>query len=225
MDLVYFQLKKKYQILFLISFLLSFIYFVTLPWSFNSVDFIFKGGSIFIFSILVLTALKKKVRFLLFFSFLFATVGDILLTFKFQNAFIFGLASFLIAHIFYIITYVFLRLNTNYYPDSKKWIISLLALYGIIYFLILRPNLGDLFPYVLAYMIVLMTMACFAVTSQLNFFVGFGALLFVFSDSALAFKQFITPFAMDDAMIWFSYYFGQLFIVYGFFSSRKTFLQ
>jgi uncharacterized membrane protein YhhN len=163
-----------------------------------------------------------KGKWLLLAALFFSWMGDLFLLFDSSqpNFFIFGLLSFLTAHLFYII--IFLQLKKSLHPN-RKWspiIILLLLLYTVSLFALLYPTLGDLKIPVIIYAGVLTSMLLVAAHSfnwQTNTgkWVIAGALLFVASDSLLAINKFYQPFNAAGLAIMATYGLAQLFIVIG----------
>src|SRR6185436_2693379 len=89
---------------------------------------------------------NKKIKTLLLLAMGFSLSGDIFLLFDRSDSpnFIFGLISFLLAHVFYIL--LFLQVKRSYFPQRKwnLWIIVALLLYVVVLIYILNPHLGDL---------------------------------------------------------------------------------
>ena len=152
---------------------------------------------------------------------LFSWAGDVLLMFESTNGnfFIFGLVAFLIAHIFYILFYESIirreDLRKNYW-----WFLPVIIYYiALIY--MLSPNLGDMKLPVRIYGIVICYMLIQALqtgrikdTGAASFMIG-GAVLFIISDSILAFNKFYEPFKYAGLAIMLTYGLAQLFIVLG----------
>lgn len=164
-------------------------------------------------------AIVSKIKTLTLGALVFSLLGDILLMFVDQSAHYFtaGLASFLLAHILYIL--VFLKAKN---PTKKPWLFSgILIVYGACLFRLLQDNLGVMLLPVFFYMLVILTMATAAYlravkASKISFiFVLVGAILFLISDSLLAVNKFYTPLAYSNISIMFTYAFAQLFIVFG----------
>jgi uncharacterized membrane protein YhhN len=156
---------------------------------------------------------------LIFTGFIFSLFGDVFLL-KIVDNFILGLASFLIAHVFYI--FAFLKRNAY-----AKWLISIpfyllaLGLSGFFY-----PYLGELMFPVYAYIFVIMTMVwrSFAqITYNKWAFLAFlGAVLFAFSDSCIAFNKFYKPFEYASLITITSYWAGQFLIFLSTFDLAKN---
>jgi len=163
------------------------------------------------------SSLKKWIILALVFSW----AGDVLLMFESMNGsfFIFGLAAFLIAHIFYILFYENVirkeGLNKNYW-----WFLPVIIYYiALIY--ILSPNLGDMKLPVRIYGIVISYMLIQALqTGRIKNFGAAtllitGAVLFISSDSILAFNKFYESFEYAGIAIMLTYGLAQLLITLG----------
>jgi uncharacterized membrane protein YhhN len=161
---------------------------------------------------------------------LFSWAGDILLLFadKGELYFIFGLVAFLISHLAYIILFSKQTRITMYHNKAVFWvgttaiIIYLIALYSI-----LLPSLGNLQIPVLAYALVLSTMLLFAFKGYFKWhkpasiYILCGAIIFVSSDSILAFNKFYTPIQYSSFLIMATYITAQYLIVSGIFKLNK----
>lgn len=138
--------------------------------------------------------------------------GDVFLMLP-SDRFVAGLASFLVAHLFYIGAFTrdggFTRGSTTALP---------LAAIGVILLSLLWPFLGPLRPPVLAYMLVILVMAWQALErSRLGSHEGawwgaVGAVLFVASDSALGLARFRGDFPGSRALVLGTYYLAQWMI-------------
>jgi uncharacterized membrane protein YhhN len=169
--------------------------------------------------------LNSAKRSILFISALvFCWAGDIFLLVKSDNFFMMGLASFLVAHVLYIICYRQLQYadKTIELMGSQKVRFSMpfiLICTGLI--VILFPVLGDLKIPVLIYAIVLLLMVMNALfrygrTTWKSFlFVFIGAIFFMASDSMLAINKFFQPFSGAGALIMVTYCAAQFLIVEG----------
>ncbi len=141
--------------------------------------------------------------------------GDIFLMLP-QDRFIAGLVSFLFAHLVYVAAFV-LAADRPWSGTSVLPLIPLLA-YGFAVVAILRPHLGTLMVPVLAYMIVILLMAWRAIEYARQYSTpgplaaALGALLFVISDSILAFNRFARPFRVAQALILGTYFAAQWLI-------------
>jgi uncharacterized membrane protein YhhN len=165
----------------------------------------------------VTSSLKKWIIAALFFSW----AGDVLLMFVSKNEifFLLGLASFLIAHIFYIVFFHHVRVRENI--KSNPWLLVIVVIYYAALFSWLSPFLGKMKLPVRIYGIVIsiMFMLAMHMLSIKNKIAGkwmmWGALLFVISDSVLAINKFYQPFEAANVIIMLTYGLAQLFIVKG----------
>ncbi len=138
--------------------------------------------------------------------------GDIALMFP-EKWFTAGLVSFLAAHIFYILAF---RPGPGQ-PISAGVLVPFL-IFGSLMFRILAPSLGRLKVPVLVYIAAITAMAALAAgrfvyrggTRPLLAFAG--AVLFLISDSVLAYDRFVKKFAPAQAIILGTYFPAQLLI-------------
>ncbi len=155
---------------------------------------------------------------LLIAALVFSLVGDVFLMLP-GNYFIPGLASFLVAHLFYIALF---RQGQSWFP-SKKALVAVLAV-GAAMYAIVWGGLGDpvLKMAVAAYVCVISLMAAQAIgraTVQGGQdsgagWVALGACVFMVSDSLIAINKFVAPVALSSLWILATYYVAQLLIVH-----------
>lgn len=154
----------------------------------------------------------------------FSWIGDLLLIFTNNNQwfFISGLLSFLIAHIFYI--YLFSKLETpkTHKKNSLFWIgIFLIIFYLITILNLLLPSLGPLKMPVSFYAVTISIMLSFAWRGFISwnnnsrYYILFGAISFIVSDSLLAINKFQAPINNAAILIMLTYLFAQFAIVFG----------
>lgn len=121
-----------------------------------------------------------------------------------------GLATFFVAHLFYIAAFRTAR------RKSVPLIAAIpLILYGIfMVFWIAVPQISSgevvLGVAIIAYMGVILLMGWEAIRTRLPLVI-IGALLFICSDSFLAIDQFVTPLPGRDALVMITYYAAQVF--------------
>jgi uncharacterized membrane protein YhhN len=156
----------------------------------------------------------------------FSFLGDAFLMYETINElyFMIGLASFLLAHLFYTFAY---RKHTVHDPQDKLDRVRLIrmgfpvVLAGTGLVVVLYPSLGDLRGPVMVYALVLMVMVLTALsrlgkTNSQSFWKVFaGALLFLVSDSLLAINKFLDPVPAAGVMIMFTYIAAQFLIIEG----------
>lgn len=153
-------------------------------------------------------------------------IGDVSLMFVGLNAnwFMIGLLSFMVGHIFYIITYRQHRSESaeNELLTVQKIRFSIpVVLAGTGLVVVLFPVLGDLqFPVIIyATAIIVMVMNAifrFGRTNARSFwFTLSGSILFMISDSILAINKFLGAIEMGGTMIMLTYIVAQFMIVEG----------
>jgi uncharacterized membrane protein YhhN len=152
---------------------------------------------------------------------LFSWIGDVLLMFVAKNEifFLLGLASFLIAHIFYIVFFHQLRVKEKVKPKPLLLVVVVIYYAGLISWL--SPYLADMkipvyiYGIVISFMFMLAMHMLYIKNKVAGQWMMVGALLFVASDSVLAFNKFYQPFEMAGIIIMVTYGLAQLFIVEG----------
>jgi|SRR5687767_9941577 len=163
------------------------------------------------------SGLKKWILAAIFFSW----VGDILLMLvdKDPEFFLAGLISFLVAHIFYVLTFFqFLR---NEKVKIRVWIMIVVAASYLLLMIWLSPYLGEMKWPVRIYGFVICTMLFLAMhLSYIKFksagiLVMYGALLFVISDFLIATNKFYGSLGIIGFLIMLTYGLAQLLIIVG----------
>lgn len=148
---------------------------------------------------------------------LFSLGGDILLMLP-RNTFVWGLASFLVAHLFYIGAYLS---RSGFHVTWPLVAPFVLYAAGLLYLLL--PHTGSVRVPVIIYAVVLMLMGWQATESWwvmrdlAALLAMIGALLFIVSDSILALDRFRAPIPQRDLLIMSSYYSAQLLIAWSVF--------
>ena len=163
------------------------------------------------------SSLKKWITLALIFS----CAGDVLLMFEstYSNFFILGLVAFLIAHIFYILFYENVIRKEGLRKNYLWFLLVIIYYIALIY--ILSPNLGDMKMPVRIYGIVISFMLIQALqTGTIKNPVAAtlmiaGAILFITSDSILAFNKFYESFEYAGIAIMLTYGLAQLLITLG----------
>jgi len=172
----------------------------------------------------VYKAQKSNFLRIILLSLVFSFFGDItLMLIEYnENLFIIGLASFLIAHLLYIIVFY-----KNIKPFTIKlvkknllYILIFIAFYTSLLF-VLWDNLNEMLIPVLIYGAVITLMGVFATLRKTNkesyVLVILGALLFICSDTLIAFNKFIfnSDLLYAQAYIMILYVLAQYFIIRG----------
>ena len=150
--------------------------------------------------------------FAVLFGLLFSLAGDLFLIFP-KRHFLKGLIGFLAAHLCYIAAF-----SSGKPLTITLWIPLLLFVYGSVIFLILRPNLNKMALPVGFYIVVILIMAWQAGERWMWFqnraalFAAIGSVLFLISDSLLAFNRFKQSFKIAEVLILSTYFTAQWLI-------------
>jgi uncharacterized membrane protein YhhN len=145
-----------------------------------------------------------------------SSLGDVFLGIDRVGLFVQGLASFLVAHLFYVAVFVRLRPRPLALSARRKIAVAAVFIYGAGLAFWLAPDLDPHTAPVLIYAAAITAMGVSAmIAGFVKPWVALGAVLFIFSDSAIAIDKFL--FAIDGVgyFIWPSYYLGQLLIMTG----------
>lgn len=180
--------------------------------------------SIIIYFVFQTVRFPHALRNWLLVGFVFSWLGDISLMFQREETFfLLGLASFLLAHVAYIMAFRLWVYDNLEIPMLKRhpWMAFALMLYGVGFFKILEPGLGEMKLPVIVYMAVIILMAIMALNrhrkvSRLGFlFVILGAVSFLLSDSILAYNKFAEDIPWSGVWIMLTYGFAQWAIMQG----------
>ncbi len=147
-----------------------------------------------------------------------STAGDVFLALRDEKRwFIFGLGSFLLAHIAYIAIFAWVIAHFGPRADALRIVMLVVCVaLALGLFFSLRKGLGDMTVPVAVYMSVIVVMVAGAlVLPASTVFVALGALLFMGSDAMIAVSRFGSPFAGVHHLIWATYYLGQYFLMVG----------
>lgn len=151
----------------------------------------------------------------------FSALGDFFLDYDRVNWFIFGLASFFIAHVCYIIS-----LKPQLSKLSLRRNIVLASCYFIgsgIIFSLFSAELKELFVPVFFYMLILVLMAISTVlTARSNYWLMLGGLSFVASDTMIGLDKFYSPLNFHHSAIMLTYYFAQFSLLIGIIQSLEN---
>ena len=157
----------------------------------------------------------------IFLALFFSWAGDIFLLFEERgsNFFLLGLSAFLVAQVFYIVFFHNIRMRE--YIRGNALLLLLVIVYYSILINVLSPYLGNMKLPVRIYGVVLSFMVMLAMHTMLGknkkaaLWLTMGAILFVVSDSLLAFNKFFSPFNYAGVVIMLTYGLAQLFITEG----------
>ena len=217
--------NKTVLILSILFWILTFIDIAVIGYELSNIHFLVKPLLIPVLIFLLIYAkVDDNQKWWLLTGLFFSFLGDVFLLFESKNAlfFIFGLASFLITHICYIIYFLKIKSTQISLLRQQPWMVALVAGYGCSLILLLYPRLGELKIPVTIYAAVIccMLLCCLHVFYKTgrpaNVYFVAGAMLFVISDSLLSVNKFFSPFPSAGILIMLTYCAAQFFIVMGF---------
>ncbi len=204
-------LGKRFNLLFILT---GLVYLLLLPYRPFPLDALVKVVPIGILFFAAYAQLSGKLRTLVLLGIAFCGLGDVLLNLTFENSFIFGLGAFLIGHCFYIASFFSFANRSNFIAKILLIVIALVSVAGLA--LQILPKAGDLLIPVAAYMSVIATMGIFAVLSWRKTSTQiWGAVIFIISDTLIAWGMFLEPVQYQGHWVMFTYYLAQILIVSG----------
>jgi len=206
-------------------FLFGVLFILTTLLGSDTLAFLLKTLLIPCLIIFFLTAKSKPIKVedkFIIAALIFSWLGDILLQFKNGGDlfFLLGLIAFLITHIFYTIVF-FGTSGESTFLKSKKLLILIIILYGSLTIYTILPGLGNMQIPVILYGIIItgMVIAALSRFGKVNdasyLLVFLGALLFLISDSLIAFNKFKRAFPYSEVLIMGTYLAGQFMIILG----------
>lgn len=143
---------------------------------------------------------------------IFSFLGDVFLLFDW--GFLPGLGSFMLAHVWYIVSFSKLRIAKML--GSLPFILVYLA--ALFYFL--YPHLNEMKLPVFVYGTVISTMLYFSLCTK-NILLISGAFLFVISDTLLAVNLFVSHAVLTDLLVMITYVSAQLLLVLGMINAKR----
>jgi len=174
--------------------------------------------------ILIMVASTSSINWLVVVGLLFGLGGDICLIFREETpkAFLAGLLSFMLGHVVYIIAF---SLGTGFFEAIQWWSLLFMIPYLLVALFLhksLKDHMGKMKVPAMVYMGVILTMSVFALlrafsANPLTFwFVFTGSVLFVVSDTILAFEHFKNMSVYNHAAVMATYITAQLLIALGY---------
>ncbi|WP_278404066.1 lysoplasmalogenase [Pseudoalteromonas ruthenica] len=155
------------------------------------------------------TSALTLIEYWVFAGLFFSLFGDIFLMLK-KDYFLQGLVAFFIAHLAYIIAFIY---NTEFVLSPL--LLVALVIYAGVLIRLLDKHLGALRGPVYAYAAVLSLMVLASYTFwqspgySLSVYAFIGALLFIVSDSILAYGRFVKSYPWTQPMLLATYYLAQ----------------
>jgi uncharacterized membrane protein YhhN len=164
-------------------------------------------------AVLAFIAISGSRGKLLFVALLFCAAADIALELAGGQYFVAGLGLFLVAHIFFIVTFS----RDFKFQKSRIPVILLLVVYSVMMAFVLTPSLKEMAIPVYVYMTALTLVGIFAaLRAAKNDFTLYGAIAFIVSDSVLAVNKFMFSFVGVNYIVMITYYLALFLIVFGF---------
>jgi uncharacterized membrane protein YhhN len=212
---------KTTKVLFTTAITAALLFIVLLP-GFHPypLSFILKLIPLLCLSILISLNTGGRGRVLILLALSFCMIGDVLFDLDRSGNFKMGLAAFLTGHIFYIIVF---QLNRQYTKSRLPYLIFILVYTLIIIFFLKDIDRDFLIP-VMAYLAVIsiMTLSAFLM-KNFSWYIGAGALVFMFSDTIIAINKFLTPIPYSTVFNIGLYFTAQILIIRGLLIVRKRY--
>jgi len=172
----------------------------------------------------VSTKLKGRFHKRLFTGLIFGLAGDVLLMLVWKNEsyFMYGLIAFLLCHIFYIRAF-YLDFQSAPELDKKgaRIAIAICTVFSIGYYVYIRQDLGAMKLPVMIYTFIISLMMMMAAfrnmrVNKISFdLILFGAMFFLISDSILAYNKFVKGFDLAGLLVMATYMIAQYLITIG----------
>lgn len=176
------------------------------------IKYIFKPlTTILIISLAVfqLPEVSETYKYLIIIGLTLSLFGDVFLMLP-SDKFIHGLASFLVAHIFFIWAF-----TLGFGPYFEFSLLIPAAIYTVVFLWVLLPKTGKMKLPVLIYALMLMVFMWqasgrfFYLAETTAFYTFIGAILFIISDSVLAFDRFVRTYKFSQTLILLTYWGAQ----------------
>ncbi|MGM9929529.1 MAG: lysoplasmalogenase [Bacillus sp. (in: firmicutes)] len=154
--------------------------------------------------------ISKMYKSLILTGLIFCTLGDAFIIFSFTL----GLVAFLIGHLFFIAA--FLKHRHHSWNSTLSIILFVIyaGFFGKHLITALLANSEDSLVIPVLFYIVVITIMGWTATMTHNLYAAVGSILFVLSDSILAYSRFVATIPFDDQWIMLTYYGAQFFIAY-----------
>jgi len=164
----------------------------------------------------------EEIEWLLVCALGFGFLGDVFLMLpgEKEHNFMLGLAAFLVNQVLYVVLFITSAGGLVRVPASLAFGLAYLV-FGIVYYRLLAPGLGKFKAPVIVYMICIISMGVAAllrwdaVSAQSFWLVTGGSLLFVVSDSVLAWDKFRGELRLGRVIVMATYIAAQFLITCG----------
>lgn len=196
----------------------SLVYIATLEHDHDRLHYVLKPATTLLIAGIALAVpapVSDLYRGLVIAGLLCSLAGDSFLMLPGDRYFVPGVASFLLAHLFYIAAY---RSRGGF--GFTWWLAAIYLAYAVTLLYLLWPHLGSLRIPVIIYAAVLMVMGWQAAEMWLTWqdwsalAALLGAILFLLSDSTLALNKFRAPIRQSSVIIMSTYWAAQLLIAW-----------
>jgi len=167
---------------------------------------------IILLAVLQQVEVSETYKYLIIIALVFSLVGDVFLMLP-TDKFIQGLISFLVAHIFYIVAF-----TLGFGPYFEFSLLVPAAIYAVIFLWILLPKTGKMKPAVIIYSLTLMvflwqaTGRFYYIAETTALLTLFGAILFIISDTILAYSRFLKKYKFSQTLIHLTYWGAQVLL-------------
>lgn len=142
---------------------------------------------------------------------LFSAAGDVLL--ELDGLFVFGMAAFGVAHVFYSICFANLIRRDG--PNIAGWPFAVCVLaISIVLAVWMAPGMGALLAPALIYQVVISIMVILALLSKAPLAARIGAILFMLSDTLIAVGMFRDIDTLPGS-VWITYAAAQILLAWG----------
>ncbi len=165
--------------------------------------------------VIIYLASVKKPNFWFISALFFSFWGDVLLLFK-EQFFVFGLGSFLLAHILYI------KITSEFIKKISLQKVILVCIPFVVFLFsflfLIKDNLGGMKIPVIVYGVVISSFGAVALLNYVeekntaNLWLFLGAIIFIVSDSLIAVNRFYEPKEMYQICIMLTYIVAQYLI-------------
>lgn len=202
---------KRLNLLFIIT---AMLYIAAIPLKPYLFDPLLKVIPLFVLLAAAYGQLSGKIRLLGLLAIILCAFGDVLLTQSSPNSFIYGLGSFLVGHIIYLVAFLQFANKQFFVVKIVMSIVVVLTAIGLA--LMILPATDTLLIPVSAYICIITSMvvvAFFAWNKSMRH-IG-GALMFMVSDATLAWNMFLDPLPFAAFVVMITYYIAQLLMVAG----------
>ena len=199
----------------------SIVYIATLGLTPYAGQFAIKAFPIAMLLVYAVFTLSGGARFVVAFALLASLIGDVFLALPIENSFIYGLVSFFIAHLAYLVSFITLRGHIQKHARrlfKQRGVLTVIQPIVLCLVIVcfaggmawhILPATDDLYSAVVAYISVITLMGLSAVLLSKSKGIVTGAIIFIISDAVLAQSVFRTPLPFSQVWIMLTYYIAQ----------------